>query len=149
MKFLCVVCDQQMKLERTVGPDRGSVTLIYACPSCGYPVAMMTNPHETQVVSSLGVSIGSGSDSEDETAAAASKCPFTGVLSSLEDQQPDEMPRSTTGLEWSAGARDRIAKLPDSIRAMAIGGIEQYAKDNGHAEIDEALLDQARGQFGF
>lgn len=139
MKFLCVVCDQQMKLERTVGPDEGSVTLIYACPECGYPVAMMTNPHETQVVSSLGVTVGGG-DGE----SAASKCPFTGMLREI----GDEPTTSPTGVRWSVGAQERLAKLPDSVRAMAIGGIEQYAKDNGHAEIDEEVLDQARSHFG-
>ncbi len=58
MKFLCVECDEAMKLERTAGPDKGSMTVLFACPSCGRKVAMLTNTMETQMVRSLGVKIG-------------------------------------------------------------------------------------------
>ena len=55
MKFLCVPCDTPMKLEEKSMPEPGSVALVYGCPDCGYEFAMLTNAHETQVVSSLGV----------------------------------------------------------------------------------------------
>lgn len=58
MKFLCVECDEAMKLQRTAGPDKGSMTVVFACPSCGRQVAMLTNAMETQMVRSLGVKIG-------------------------------------------------------------------------------------------
>lgn len=58
MKFLCVECDEAMRLEGTHGPDRGSMTVIFACPACGRKTAMLTNTMETQVVRSLGVKIG-------------------------------------------------------------------------------------------
>ncbi len=138
MRFLCVVCDQQMKLQRTVGPDRGSVTLIYACPSCGYPVAMMTNPHETQVVTSLGISVGAPGEP-----AAASKCPFTGMLKDLE-QPADGGDR----VRWSAEAQERLAGIPEAVRPMAASGIERYARDHGHREVDLEVLEQARQHFG-
>ena len=65
MKFLCVPCDSPMKLQAIGPPDRGSLSVVYACPECGYEMAMLTNAYETQVVQSLGVRIGP------DTAAAA------------------------------------------------------------------------------
>src|SRR5687768_3362120 len=58
MKFLCVPCDSPMKLQSVGPPDRGSLAVVYACPDCGYEMAMLTNAYETQVVQSLGVKIG-------------------------------------------------------------------------------------------
>ena len=58
MKFLCVPCDSPMKLQTVGPPERGSLSVVYSCPECGYEMAMLTNPFETQVVQSLGVRIG-------------------------------------------------------------------------------------------
>ena len=58
MKFLCVPCDSPMKLQTVGPPERGSLSVVYACPECGYEIAMLTNAYETQVVQSLGVKIG-------------------------------------------------------------------------------------------
>ena len=141
MKFLCVACDEQMKLKRTIGPERGSITLIYGCPTCGYAFAMMTNPHETQVVSSLGVKVGV---QDGATAAAASKCPVTGMLQGLEREgEAEDAPM------WTPAARERLAAIPEMVRPMAASGIESFAKQNGYVEIDEKVLEEARAQFGF
>ena len=58
MKFLCLDCDAPMKLHSTEGPDAGSLTVVFRCPECGFRVAMLTNPFETQMVRSLGVKVG-------------------------------------------------------------------------------------------
>ena len=58
MKFLCVPCDSPMKLQTIGPPERGSLSVVYSCPECGYEMAMLTNAYETQVVQSLGVRIG-------------------------------------------------------------------------------------------
>ena len=58
MKFLCVPCDSPMKLQTVAPPERGSLSVVYDCPECGYEMAMLTNAYETQVVQSLGVRIG-------------------------------------------------------------------------------------------
>ena len=47
-----------MKLQTVGPPERGSLSVVYACPECGYEMAMLTNAYETQVVQSLGVRIG-------------------------------------------------------------------------------------------
>ena len=58
MKFLCLACDEGMRLLATSGPDEGSLTVTFACPGCGHRVAMLTNPWETQLVRTLGVKVG-------------------------------------------------------------------------------------------
>ena len=58
MKFLCVPCDSPMKLQSVGPPERGSLSVVYSCPECGYEMAMLTNSYETQIVQSLGVRIG-------------------------------------------------------------------------------------------
>lgn len=157
MKFLCVPCDEQMKLKHAIGPESGSVALVYACPACSAEMAMMTNPHETQVVGSLGVTIGAGDDPE--AAAAASKCPFTGMLADM------GMPATATGagenassagggnggpggIPWTAEARERLANIPDIVRTSAVAGIEKFAEDHGYDEVDAAVLERARSFFG-
>src|SRR2546430_3011883 len=58
MKFLCVECDQQMTFEERQLPGDGTLAAAFRCPKCGRAVALLTNPMETQLVSSLGVKIG-------------------------------------------------------------------------------------------
>ena len=58
MKFLCVECDQQMAFAERQVPGDGTLAATFKCPKCGRVVAMLTNPMETQLVSSLGVEIG-------------------------------------------------------------------------------------------
>ena len=53
MKFLCIACDQAMRLAGTAGPDAGSLTVTFSCPTCGHRIAMLTNPWETQMVRTL------------------------------------------------------------------------------------------------
>ena len=76
MKFLCVTCDEAMKLTDAKPPDRGSLTVVYRCPGCAHEIAMLTNPYETQVVGSLGVRVGPEAD-------GAAKCPFPGVMEEM------------------------------------------------------------------
>ncbi len=71
MKFLCVPCDQPMKLTTVKPPDRGSLSVVYSCAACGYEMAMLTNPYETQVVSSLGVKIEPAADAAGTVGASS------------------------------------------------------------------------------
>ncbi len=82
MKFLCVPCDSPMKLQTIGPPDGGSLSIVYSCPECGYEMAMLTNPYETQVVQSLGVRV--GPDSRGASAGASSKCPFPAMMPPME-----------------------------------------------------------------
>ena len=141
MKFLCVPCDSPMKLQTVAPPDRGSLAVVYACPECGYEMAMLTNAYETQVVQSLGVRI--GPDGEPSTASGG-KCPFSGMITGADGVRSDEPAR----VIWTAAAEARLANIPDFVRPMAKTGIEQFAREKGTLEVDEKMLDEAKEFFG-
>ena len=65
MKFLCIECDEAMKLMKTSDSDGGSLSIIYSCPKCSKQMAMLTNSMETQMVRAMDVKIG-GRDSSSE-----------------------------------------------------------------------------------
>ena len=142
MKFLCVPCDEPMKLMQTSGPDQGSMSLVYACDACGYEMAMLTNPIETQVVGSLGVTL--GTEASGESAGAESKCPFSGVVQEMTGARdaPD------ASFPWTEKARARLESIPEFVRPMAKTGIEKFARDKGLGEVDEGVLEEARSHFG-
>jgi proto-chlorophyllide reductase subunit len=151
MKFLCVPCDSPMKLQTVAPPERGSLSIVYACPECGYEIAMLTNAYETQAVQSLGVRIGPDSAgaaaSMASTDAADGKCPFSAMIPSLEGSQPAQGSESAP-IRWTAAAEARLANIPSFVRPMARTGIEQFARERGVLEVDEKILDEARGFFG-
>jgi hypothetical protein len=140
MKFLCVPCDKPMQLSAPPVPDRGSISLVYACPDCGYEFAMLTNPLETQLVSSLGVKIGAAEGTE----AKPSKCPFTGMVREL----PVEGAQVGAAFPWTDAAEARMANVPDFVKPMVRTGIERFAREKGYAAVDERVLDEAKQFFG-
>lgn len=170
MKFLCVECDEAMTLEEARGPDEGAMTVIFRCPACGRETAMLTNPMETQVVRSLGVSIGeekassqpmdmvrsslahphdghgeaASSVQADASSSSGSKCPFTGVVESAHANQEG----ADRGPRWTAEAEKRLARIPSFARSMARNSVEQYAEEQGYAQIDVTVMDEVKGQFG-
>lgn len=135
MKFLCVPCDRPMKIDET-REDRGSIAVTYGCPDCGYEFAMLTNPMETQVVSSLGIKIGA------EGSTAGSKCPFTGVVQGMGQTTRDD------GIPWTPEALARMDRVPDFVKPMVKTGIEKFARDAGHSRVDEKVLEQAKSFLG-
>ena len=148
MKFLCVPCDTPMKLQTVAPPDRGSLSVVYACPECGYEMAMLTNAYETQVVQSLGVKIGPQGEaatagvSRAGALAEAGKCPFSGMIPT------GEPVTDPTQVRWTAAAEARLQNIPEFVRPMAKTGIEKFARDKGSLEVDEKILDEARDFFG-
>ena len=172
MKFLCVPCDQPMKLAEVAPPDRGSLSVRYACPECGYEMAMLTNPFETQMVQSLGVRIGPEANppgGPDSLAAAAAgivpsgpaeegkssggKCPFAGMIPGLSESAKDGAAAGGNGaaaapVPWTDAATARLESIPSFVRPMARTGIEQFARERGYPAVDEKVLDEARDFFG-
>jgi hypothetical protein len=164
MKFLCVPCDSPMRLQSVGPPERGSLSVVYSCPECGYEMAMLTNAYETQVVQSLGVRIGPESDGK-AVSASGTGCPFTGMIQGMGESRPDQAgaPDARTlrgGVEagvkageptpvrWTAAAEARLANIPEFVRPMARTGIERFARERGALEVDENILDAARDFFG-
>jgi hypothetical protein len=144
MKFLCVPCDSPMKLQTIGPPDRGSLSVVYACPECGYEMAMLTNAYETQVVQSLGVRIGPEAGAQ---GGAASKCPFSSMVPGGGDPAHLE-PGEPVPVRWTSDAEARLANVPEFVRPMARTGIERFARERGALEVDGKILDEARDFFG-
>ena len=130
-----------MKLQTVVPPDRGSLSVVYSCPACGYEMAMLTNAYETQVVQSLGVRIGPA----EASAKADGKCPFPGMIPSGEGTGED---RAGDAVRWTAAAEARLTNSPEFVRPMAKIGIEKFARERGALEVDEKILDAAKDFFG-
>jgi hypothetical protein len=134
-----------MKLQTVGPPERGSLSVVYSCPECGYEMAMLTNAYETQVVQSLGVRIGPENGVATST-TSGSGCPFTAMVPGIESGDP----RATQGepVRWTAAAEARLANIPEFVRPMARTGIERFARERGAFEVDEKILDAARDFFG-
>ena len=159
MKFLCVECDEAMRLKETKDPIDGSITVVFQCPLCEKEIAMLTNPMETQVVGSLGVSIGSKPESTQpmsgikkflaekkddvfEAENSGSKCPFAEVVSDAFAKQESK------NTVWTKEAEERLKRIPSFIRPMAKKGIEQYANENGYSQIDNEVMDAVKDMYG-
>lgn len=162
MKFLCLSCDEGMKLEAASGPREGSLQATFVCPRCRCRVAMLTNPWETQLLQTLGVRVGGRatptspyeqvlsslvrSRSEvqrvGENDLLSPGCPFAEMLGPAEETKTEE------GIRWTDPAKMRIERIPSFIRPMVQRAIERYALEKGHQLISEAIIDEARSQLG-
>jgi hypothetical protein len=155
VKFLCVPCDQPMKLRTTTSPNKGLLSVVYTCPACDYEIAMLTNPFETQLVQSLGVRIGPAEPAQAEGTPAStglgSGCPFSGMLAEAgltAEASPAAPVARDVEVTWTPAARARLQNIPEFVRPMATQGIEKLARQMGRNEVDEAVLDEARAFFG-
>ncbi len=163
MKFLCVSCDEGMRLEGARGPHEGSLEATFGCPRCGHKILMLTNPWETQLVSTLGVKIGGSATPaspyervlsglalpseqrplERESApGSGTACPFAGVVGQMEAGGAGD------GIRWSEEAMVRIDRIPSFIRSVVQRAIERYASEQGHRVITDAVMDEARSRLG-
>ena len=148
MKFLCVPCDTPMKMQSVGPPERGSLSVVYSCPECGYEMAMLTNPYETQMVQSLGVRIGPDTASGEAPRAAGSNCPFTAMMPGATEGATTLDPQPDASVRWTSAAEARLANIPSFVRPMAKTGIEKFARERGTLEVDETILDAAKEFFG-
>jgi hypothetical protein len=144
MKFLCVECDKQMAFEERALPGDGTLAATFKCPACGRVVAMLTNPMETQLVASLGVQIGGRGVPVQPLETVRGM-----VATGREDAFVDEPAvATTTGVVWSTGAQERLARVPSFVRGMVKKIYGDYAKERGIAEITPEVMDTARAELG-
>jgi hypothetical protein len=113
MKFVCLNCETYMNFEKVEKPGEGTLGVFFGCPSCNAKFSMVTNPGETQMVSSLGVKLGG------RTVEA----------------EPFEMTRGTLKDEAVAGAGQMAAYLNEKIQggqpAVAAATAAPAAKPGG------------------
>ncbi len=95
MKFVCLKCETYMTFEKVEKPAEGALGVFFECPSCESRFSMITNPGETQMVSSLGVQLGGRTEAP----------------------QPLEMTRGGLEDNVAAGAGQMAAYLNDKIQA--------------------------------
>jgi hypothetical protein len=124
-----------MAFEERAVPGDGTLTASFRCPTCGKSVAMLANPYETQLVSSLGVKIGGSTIGEAEPMALAGE-----FLTS--PPEPPGAPR------WDAGATERLARVPSFVRGMVKRIYADWARERGIGEITPAVMDRARSDLG-
>lgn len=148
MKFLCVECDRQMVFEERQLPGDGTLAAAFRCPHCGRAVALLTNPMETQLVASLGVKIG-GTTLPPQPLETVRAMVATGKADAFEDGAgPEAVSAHPTGVTWSLGAQERLARVPGFVRGMVKRIYADYAKDRGIGEITPGVMDTARRELG-
>ena len=169
MKFVCTECDEPMKFDQNGGLDEdGAMSATFRCPSCEWGVTLLINPQETQMVRALGVKIGGAtvpaqpmemlqthlanpSESATETLrTSGSSCPFSTTVQDAFTAADDVDNADDTRqiLHWSAEAEQRLERAPSFVRAMVRRGIEEFAREQGYAEITPQVMDEARARMG-
>ena len=148
MKFLCVDCDEQMAFEERQLPGDGTLAAVFRCPSCNRMTAMLTNPMETRLVSSLGVKVGGRTVPE---------TPFEGIRGSVasgrEDAFDDDAPAPARAggparVTWSVEAVERLGHVPSFVRGMVKKIYTEYARERAIEEITPEIMDRARTDLG-
>ncbi|MEE8400586.1 MAG: PCP reductase family protein [Candidatus Hydrothermarchaeaceae archaeon] len=134
MKFLCEKCNEYMHYEDSK-PEEGSMRITFACSGCGNRISLITNPGETQLVHSLGVSIGGR-----KTKAQ----PLELTRTTLRQKRKVEMEEPI----WSGEASERIERIPSFARNMAKKAVEKFAKEKGYRKITPEVVEEAKKKMG-
>ena len=121
MKFLCMTCDDPMNLQKAEGPHEGSMSVVFQCDGCGWQMAMLTNPMETQAVRSLGVKIGGATVPAEPMEMLRSN--LTGVRSDLAANGSDGATTAASTEVAASAAEGAVSKCPFS-QMLKTGGDE-------------------------
>jgi hypothetical protein len=167
MKFLCLPCDEVMAFAERQIPGDGTMAAVFTCGACGRDMAMLTNPMETQLVSSLGVKVGGrevpeqpmelvrssladGRDDAfaDEPGQATGDEPGPTATGALDSPHANIAGAAVVRVTWSDDAQDRLANVPSFVRGMVKRIYTDYAQERGIATITPAIMDQARTELG-
>jgi hypothetical protein len=134
-----------MTFEERQQPGDGTFTASFTCPRCGRRVAMLANPMETQLVSTLGVEI--GGRTLDEQPLEFTRSALTGRDDAFVDDAPPTTHHAPRPV-WSSDAELRLAKVPSFVRGMVKKIYSDYARERAIAEITPAVMDRAREELG-
>jgi len=145
MKFLCVPCDRQMTFEERQTPGDGTLAAVFRCPKCERMTAMLANPMETQLVSSLGVKVGGRTVPQAEFEGIRGGV-TAGRDDAFEDREPAAPPAGA--VRWSPEAVERLGLVPSFVRGMVKKIYNDYARERGIARMTPAVMDQARSDLG-
>lgn len=166
MKFLCVSCDERMDFAQREVPGDGTMAAVFECPGCGRAVAMLTNPMETEMVSSLGVKVG-GREVPAESPMETSRTGMEGTREEAfggdadgpgapdEGRSPGTAPETGSGdgdepatVQWSAEAEERLGRVPSFVRGMVRRLYTDWARERDIATLTPEEMDRARSDLG-
>ena len=160
MKFLCVECDKVMDFAERQIPGDGTLAAVFTCASCDREVAMLTNPMETQLISSMGVKIGGR-----EVPAQPMELARTSLEGGRDDAfvLSEDIPlasgdTATPGagageaavgrVVWTSEATDRLERVPSFVRCMVKRIYTDWAREKGGSKITPDNMDRARTELG-
>ena len=159
MKFLCVQCDEVMSFSDRDLPGDGTITALFSCGACGRDMAMLTNPMETQLVTSLGVEIGGRTVPEQPLQQTRAKLDAPRDDAFVDEAEPvvkeDEGSSAVSDPEfirirvtWSPEATDRLGGVPRFVRGMVKRIYTEYAQEKQIEVITPEVMDRARSDLG-
>lgn len=156
MKFLCLTCDQAMTFAERQLPGDGTLAAVFSCPGCGREMAMLTNPMETQLVSSLGVEIGGRTVPEQplqqtRTSLEGARDDAFRSPSPTADPEPGRPDPSGPGVgpvTWSPEAVERLGRVPKFVRGMVKRIYADYARERRISVLTPEVMDRARSELG-
>ncbi len=168
MKFLCLDCDSVMEFAERQIPGDGTLAAVFKCGSCEREMAMLTNPMETQLVSSLGVKIGgrevpiqpmelartSLEGGRDDAFALSEDIPLASGESALGSGEPAigseavAAEAATGRIVWTSEATSRLERVPSFVRGMVKRIYTDWARQKGVSEITPENMDRARTELG-
>lgn len=147
MKYLCEKCKTFMLFIGKQEDEAGSMRIVFECPQCKNQIAMLTNPHETQLVHNLGVTL--GGPKEPNT-------PLELLRSTLVNcQEPIALKKAkintkkqTNGINWTEEAEARIKNVPPILFKMVKKIVERYACENNYPVITPEVVEKAKKSCG-
>lgn len=146
MKFLCLSCDTVMAFAERQLPGDGTMAAVFTCQACGREVAMLTNPMETQLVSSLGIRVGGRTVPEQPMELVRGTLATGGAA--FEDTVEPEPAQRGGRIVWAADANERLARVPAFVRGMVKRIYTDYARERDIGVITPEIMDRARTDLG-
>ena len=151
MKFLCIPCDEVMEFAERQIPGDGTLAAVFKCGKCLREMAMLTNPMETQFVSSMGVKIGGR-----EVPAQPMEVTRGGLKGGRDTAFVDPDPiradpprhEGPHAVEWSPEAVERLQRVPGFVRGMVKRIYTDYAKERQIRTLTPEVMDTARSELG-
>ena len=162
MKFLCLDCDEVMEFAERQIPGDGTLAAVFACGSCGREMAMLTNPMETQLVSSMGVKIGgrevpaqpmelartSLEGGREGAFALSEDIPLASGEPVIQGEGANAVEATAGRVVWTAEAAGRLERVPSFVRGMVKRIYTDWARQKGVSEITPDIMDRARTELG-
>ena len=154
MKFLCVECDKVMDFAERQIPGDGTLAAVFTCASCDREVAMLTNPMETQLISSMGVKIGGR-----EVPAQPMELARTSLEGGRDDAfvLSEDIPLASGAsagaaapvrVVWTPEATGRLERVPCFVGGVVTEIYTDWAREKGVSEITPESMDRARTELG-